>query len=44
MGILGKDTSAMDKIDQKNTCVNIIEIKENKKNIIHLLNCTKHLE
>jgi broad specificity phosphatase PhoE len=42
-GILGKGVSAMDEIDQKNTCVNIIEIKEDKNHIIHLLNCVKHL-
>ncbi|MEI7718831.1 MAG: histidine phosphatase family protein [archaeon] len=31
-------------ISQKNTCVNILEINEDKKHVVHLLNCTKHLE
>jgi len=39
-----KDISAMKDIEQKNTCVNIIEIREDKKHRIHLLNCIKHLE
>jgi broad specificity phosphatase PhoE len=43
-GIQGKETSVMKEIEQKNTCVNIIEIREDKKHIIHLLNCIKHLE
>jgi phosphoserine phosphatase len=43
-GVLGKDVSAMKEVEQKNTCVNIIEINENKDHKIHLLNCIKHLE
>ena len=42
-GILGKHTDLMDEIDQKNTCVNILEIREDKKHTVHLMNCTKHL-
>ncbi|KYK26014.1 hypothetical protein AYK26_01040 [Euryarchaeota archaeon SM23-78] len=29
---------------QKNTAVNIFEIREDKNHVIHLLNCVKHLE
>jgi broad specificity phosphatase PhoE len=43
-GVLGKHTDLMDEIDQKNTCVNIIEIREDKKHVVHLMNCIKHLD
>src|SRR3989344_1368259 len=39
-GTLSKDAEKFHK--QHNTCVNIIEIKEDKSHKIHLLNCTKH--
>ena len=41
-GTLSKDAEKFHK--QHNTCVNIIEIKEDKSHKLHLLNCTKHLE
>ena len=40
--ILGM-SSYSEKIMQDNTCVNIVEINQNKSRI-HLINCTKHLE
>lgn len=30
-------------VDQRNTCVNIIEIPQKGKALIHVINCTKHL-
>ena len=43
--ILNKPSKDMDKIEsQHNTSISIFEIKEDKKHIVHLINCTKHLE
>ncbi len=43
--ILNKPAKDMDKIEnQHNTSISIFEIKEDKKHIVHLINCTKHLE
>ena len=42
--ISNRNPQLMNELDQKNTCINIIEIKEDKNHIIHLLNCVKHLE
>ncbi|MBU3941330.1 MAG: histidine phosphatase family protein [Nanoarchaeota archaeon] len=43
--ILNKPAKDMDEIEsQLNTSISIFEIKEDKKHIVHLMNCTKHLE
>ena len=41
--ILNESADCMKKYKQSNTTINIFEIKEDKKHIIHLLNCKKHL-
>jgi len=41
--ILEKDLKAIKDYHQGNTAVNILEIREDKKHKIHLLNCIKHL-
>ncbi len=43
--ILNKSAKDMDKIEsQYNTSISIFEIKEDKNHVVHLMNCTKHLE
>ena len=43
--ILNKPSKDMDKIEsQHNTSISIFEIKEDKKHIVHLMNCVKHLK
>jgi len=43
--VLNKKTEDIEEIEnQHNTSVNIFEIKENKKHVIHLMNCVKHLK
>ena len=43
--ILNKPAKDMDEIEsQHNTSISIFEIKEDKKHIVHLMNCVKHLE
>jgi len=43
--ILNKPDKDMEEIkNQFNTSVNIFEIREDKKHIVHLMNCVKHLE
>jgi len=43
--IQGKDYKHMREAEAlKNTSISIFELKEDKKHIIHLLNCTKHLD
>ncbi len=43
--ILNKSAKDMDKIEsQHNTSISIFEIKEDKNHVVHLMNCTKHLE
>lgn len=42
--ILGKSLDYYEKIDsQSNTAVNVFEIKGDRNNIVHLMNCVKHL-
>ena len=36
--------NAVETIEQHNTCVNIIEIKDRKNPKVHTINCIKHLE
>ncbi|MDD5086784.1 MAG: histidine phosphatase family protein [Candidatus Nanoarchaeia archaeon] len=41
----GKDFDEIENMErQRNTAVSIFEIKEDNKHIIHLMNCTKHLD
>ncbi len=41
----GKDFDEIENMErQDNTAVNIFEIKQDNKHIIHLMNCTKHLD
>ncbi|MBR9705882.1 histidine phosphatase family protein [Candidatus Pacearchaeota archaeon] len=42
--LLGLDSDYMDHYSQKNTCVNVFEMFEDRKHRIRLLNCTRHLE
>jgi broad specificity phosphatase PhoE len=43
--IEGKDFDEIETMErQDNTAVNIFEIKEDNKHVIHLMNCTKHLD
>jgi probable phosphoglycerate mutase len=43
--ILNKSADQLEEIgNQFNTSVNIFEIREDKKHVIHLMNCVKHLE
>ncbi len=43
--ILNKSAKDMDKIEsQHNASISIFEIREDKKHIVHLMNCIKHLE
>lgn len=41
--ILHEPTSRMKEYEQKNATINIFDIKENKKHVIYLLDCIKHL-
>jgi len=43
--ILNKSADQIEEIEnQFNTSVNIFEIREDKKHVVHLMNCVKHLE
>ena len=43
--IQGKDFDSIEDMrSQENTAISIFEIKEDKKHVIHLMNCVKHLE
>ena len=43
--VMNKSADQIEEVEnQFNTSVNIFEIKEDKKHIVHLMNCVKHLE